>query len=216
MAPRILSGLPEAPARHRAQHRCLRHDVLHHWLGIGAVVFGLLSERIGRRYGMLCAAGAVTPRHAGMGLRRPCIWCWRSAPSSCRWASRAHGASSPCTSTNSPRPGSRPTAGLHLSDWNSSRRLDSDRRICPARPARLSLGADRVRVGCDHRPRTAIDFGRENHGKSFLRDDRAEDFCLKRKNLERETGIEPATNSLGSCDSTTELLPAALASRWRV
>ena len=25
--------------------------------------------------------------------------------------------------------------------------------------------------------------------------------------LERETGIEPATNSLGSCDSTTELLP---------
>src|ERR671912_1532329 len=25
--------------------------------------------------------------------------------------------------------------------------------------------------------------------------------------VERETGIEPATNSLGSCDSTTELLP---------
>jgi hypothetical protein len=25
--------------------------------------------------------------------------------------------------------------------------------------------------------------------------------------MERETGIEPATNSLGSCDSTTELLP---------
>jgi hypothetical protein len=28
-----------------------------------------------------------------------------------------------------------------------------------------------------------------------------------RKCMERETGIEPATNSLGSCDSTTELLP---------
>jgi hypothetical protein len=28
-----------------------------------------------------------------------------------------------------------------------------------------------------------------------------------RKNLERETGIEPATNSLEGCDSTTELLP---------
>ena len=27
------------------------------------------------------------------------------------------------------------------------------------------------------------------------------------KNLERETGIEPATNSLEGCDSTTELLP---------
>ena len=26
-------------------------------------------------------------------------------------------------------------------------------------------------------------------------------------NLERETGIEPATNSLEGCDSTTELLP---------
>jgi hypothetical protein len=28
--------------------------------------------------------------------------------------------------------------------------------------------------------------------------------------MERETGIEPATNSLGSCDSTTELLPLSL------
>ncbi len=28
-----------------------------------------------------------------------------------------------------------------------------------------------------------------------------------RKTLERETGIEPATNSLEGCDSTTELLP---------
>ena len=28
--------------------------------------------------------------------------------------------------------------------------------------------------------------------------------------LERETGIEPATNGLGSRDSTTELLPLAL------
>jgi hypothetical protein len=27
--------------------------------------------------------------------------------------------------------------------------------------------------------------------------------------LERETGIEPATNSLEGCDSTTELLPPA-------
>ena len=27
------------------------------------------------------------------------------------------------------------------------------------------------------------------------------------ENLERETGIEPATNSLEGCDSTTELLP---------
>ena len=29
--------------------------------------------------------------------------------------------------------------------------------------------------------------------------------------LERETGIEPATNGLGSRDSTTELLPPVLA-----
>src|SRR5271156_4705881 len=28
--------------------------------------------------------------------------------------------------------------------------------------------------------------------------------------LERETGIEPATNSLEGCDSTTELLPLSL------
>ena len=28
--------------------------------------------------------------------------------------------------------------------------------------------------------------------------------------LERETGIEPATNSLEGCDSTTELLPHAV------
>jgi hypothetical protein len=30
---------------------------------------------------------------------------------------------------------------------------------------------------------------------------------LNASNLERETGIEPATNSLEGCDSTTELLP---------
>src|SRR6185503_19399624 len=30
------------------------------------------------------------------------------------------------------------------------------------------------------------------------------------RNLERETGIEPATNSLEGCDSTTELLPPIL------
>ena len=28
--------------------------------------------------------------------------------------------------------------------------------------------------------------------------------------MERETGIEPATNSLEGCDSTTELLPPCL------
>ena len=31
--------------------------------------------------------------------------------------------------------------------------------------------------------------------------------------LERETGIEPATNSLEGCDSTTELLPPARGSQ---
>ena len=33
------------------------------------------------------------------------------------------------------------------------------------------------------------------------------------KSLERETGIEPATNSLEGCDSTTELLPPASGGR---
>ena len=32
----------------------------------------------------------------------------------------------------------------------------------------------------------------------------------KWETLERETGIEPATNSLEGCDSTTELLPQKL------
>ncbi len=32
-------------------------------------------------------------------------------------------------------------------------------------------------------------------------------FLAHRQYLERETGIEPATNSLEGCDSTTELLP---------
>jgi hypothetical protein len=38
--------------------------------------------------------------------------------------------------------------------------------------------------------------------------------AVRERRLERETGIEPATNSLEGCDSTTELLPpfdAALA-----
>ena len=45
----------------------------------------------------------------------------------------------------------------------------------------------------------------------------------RKKSLERETGFEPATNGLGSRDSTTELLPlsgrsitlAAERGRWR-
>ena len=37
----------------------------------------------------------------------------------------------------------------------------------------------------------------------------------REKNLERETGIEPATNSLEGCDSTTELLPLSEASGIR-
>ncbi len=39
-----------------------------------------------------------------------------------------------------------------------------------------------------------------------------------RQSLERETGIEPATNSLEGCDSTTELLPLSLSgeSRFRI
>ena len=32
--------------------------------------------------------------------------------------------------------------------------------------------------------------------------------------MERETGIEPATNSLEGCDSTTELLPPSLTARY--
>ena len=35
----------------------------------------------------------------------------------------------------------------------------------------------------------------------------------RRRRMERETGIEPATNSLEGCDSTTELLPPTLAPR---
>ena len=34
--------------------------------------------------------------------------------------------------------------------------------------------------------------------------------------MERETGIEPATNSLEGCDSTTELLPQCLPVRVRL
>jgi hypothetical protein len=33
--------------------------------------------------------------------------------------------------------------------------------------------------------------------------------------MERETGIEPATNSLEGCDSTTELLPLSLPQRLK-
>ena len=40
-----------------------------------------------------------------------------------------------------------------------------------------------------------------------LRRDRL--HSLRERSLERETGIEPATNSLEGCDSTTELLPLA-------
>src|SRR6186713_2333330 len=35
-----------------------------------------------------------------------------------------------------------------------------------------------------------------------------------RRRMERETGIEPATNSLEGCDSTTELLPPSLTARY--
>jgi hypothetical protein len=49
------------------------------------------------------------------------------------------------------------------------------------------------------------------HSRKTWRDckarDSAETIDSEGAYLERETGIEPATNSLGSCDSTTELLP---------
>jgi hypothetical protein len=38
----------------------------------------------------------------------------------------------------------------------------------------------------------------------------SEDCGATRRELERETGIEPATNGLGSRDSTTELLPLSV------
>ena len=38
--------------------------------------------------------------------------------------------------------------------------------------------------------------------------------CRATSTLERETGIEPATNSLEGCDSTTELLPPAHFVSW--
>ena len=34
--------------------------------------------------------------------------------------------------------------------------------------------------------------------------------------MERETGIEPATNSLEGCDSTTELLPPLVIGDWAI
>ena len=37
---------------------------------------------------------------------------------------------------------------------------------------------------------------------------------LQPRTLEREAGIEPATNSLEGCDSTTELLPLTAAFRF--
>ena len=36
---------------------------------------------------------------------------------------------------------------------------------------------------------------------------------IRERRMERETGIEPATNSLEGCDSTTELLPPTFANR---
>ena len=42
---------------------------------------------------------------------------------------------------------------------------------------------------------------------SFLKLHSPASYASLSKFLERETGIEPATNSLEGCDSTTELLP---------
>jgi hypothetical protein len=38
--------------------------------------------------------------------------------------------------------------------------------------------------------------------------------CIRERRMERETGIEPATNSLEGCDSTTELLPPTRLGRF--
>ena len=45
---------------------------------------------------------------------------------------------------------------------------------------------------------------------------RAEARPQSERRLERETGIEPATNSLEGCDSTTELLPPSRLARFAV
>jgi hypothetical protein len=60
------------------------------------------------------------------------------------------------------------------------------RQVGPASTCRTAYPTSRGGVGAPADARVAIDRGRR---------------------LERETGIEPATNSLEGCDSTTELLP---------
>ena len=71
----------------------------------------------------------------------------------------------------------------------------------------LGLGSELYRVLIaelrSHRLHCAIGGAGRVEPRSFLRDSTS---LLK---VERETGIEPATNGLGSRDSTTELLPLA-------
>ena len=66
------------------------------------------------------------------------------------------------------------------------------------RPSRPGLGP----LGPDRPPRAPRFGGQPSHGLPAEARSRSSE-----RRLERETGIEPATNSLEGCDSTTELLP---------
>ncbi len=73
------------------------------------------------------------------------------------------------------------------------------RRLACQERGRLPFRPFDFAQGRPERRRGATRYARPGHSTSACRPSR----------MERETGIEPATNSLEGCDSTTELLPPA-------
>src|SRR6516164_577569 len=66
-------------------------------------------------------------------------------------------------------------------------------------------GCQRPRTDRDHVRKGAFGCSANSGGQGHDRNDAAKG--IRNKKLERETGIEPATSSLGSWRSTAELLP---------
>ena len=118
---------------------------------VGAIIFGLLSERIGPPLQHAGRAGGCAVGHAGLGVRQHAD---HSGDRRVRHADGRAGRVGNHSGTSQralARRRARTAAGIHLSDRNSARVVDADGGVRAARPPGLRLGAGRIRAGGDCR-----------------------------------------------------------------
>ncbi len=171
----------------------------------GAVIFGLLSERISRRYSMLSALAvslAIIPLWAfgsSLAVLAVAAFIMQMGVQGAWGIIPVHLNELSPDAVRGLLPGFTYQVGILFAA--STPTVEFALRDRLGYPWALTAFELVVMAGLS----LLLIFGSERHGRSFVRETERTGGVIRQ--LERETGIEPATNSLGSCDSTTELLP---------